>query len=369
VMNADGSGVTRLTNDSSFDTEPTWSPNGMKIAFVSYRDGNSEIYTMNADGSGQTNITNNGADDRDPNWSPDGQRIVFASNRDGDPFEIYTMNANGTGVTRLTNNTGLDREPAWSPDGKKITFAASPDPSFPECFCSIYVMNADGSNRTRLTANNIKSQEYPDWQPIPTAPYPHPQSAPSIHASLVPAFRQCGTSQNPATGSHAPPLAVGSCAPNPTATQAVIGPNGTAEDVVQVQASPADWTLTVAASDIRTPAGADYNPNGTGGNDLLATFRVRFTDRSNCLGSPCSTPYDKPATTTDLDFPPAHIDCVPNGDPATPPGSDCNVATSANTLVPGAVVAGKQTILQVFRVRVLNDVGSTVFLQQGVFIP
>lgn len=67
-----------------------------KIAFMSSRDGNSEIYTMNADGSTQTNISNNAAADVYPAWSPDGTQIVFESGRDGNP-EIYKGLAAGLG--------------------------------------------------------------------------------------------------------------------------------------------------------------------------------------------------------------------------------------------------------------------------------
>ena len=68
------------------------------IAFVSDRDGNQEIYVMNADGSGLTSLTNNAADDYDPAWSPDGRQIAFYSDRDGN-WEIYLMNADGSGLT------------------------------------------------------------------------------------------------------------------------------------------------------------------------------------------------------------------------------------------------------------------------------
>jgi TolB protein len=69
-MNADGSGLQRLTNHAAADTQPAWSPDGSTIAFNSDRDGNSEIYLMNADGSAQTRITDNPSEDSDPAWQP-----------------------------------------------------------------------------------------------------------------------------------------------------------------------------------------------------------------------------------------------------------------------------------------------------------
>ncbi len=69
---------------------------------------------MNADGSGVTNLSNHRADDFGPAWSPDGSRIAFSSDRDGN-FEVYVMNADGSGQTRLTDNPGIDTNPAWSP--------------------------------------------------------------------------------------------------------------------------------------------------------------------------------------------------------------------------------------------------------------
>ena len=70
-MNRDGSSPTNLTNSPAYETFPTWSPDGLRIAFVSNRDGNFEIYVMNADGSNQTNLSKNPAGpDTEPAWSP-----------------------------------------------------------------------------------------------------------------------------------------------------------------------------------------------------------------------------------------------------------------------------------------------------------
>lgn len=74
-----------------------------RIAFVSNRDGNNEIYVMNVDGKSQTRLTTNAADDGEPAWSPDGTRIAFVSDRDGNR-EIYVMNVDGKNQTRLTTN-------------------------------------------------------------------------------------------------------------------------------------------------------------------------------------------------------------------------------------------------------------------------
>ncbi|HEX8424416.1 MAG TPA: hypothetical protein VF634_13445, partial [Pyrinomonadaceae bacterium] len=155
-----------------------------KIAFVSNRDGNNEIYTMEPDGTAQTNLTNHPADDTDPAWSPDGTKIAFSSDRDGNS-QIYVMNADGTNVTRITNNEHYDKEPSWSPDGTKIAFTRMAIPPTPEptpCtnrFCGdwdmfpplqqddIYVMNADGSNQAQLT-DSQGQDNHPAWSPDST---------------------------------------------------------------------------------------------------------------------------------------------------------------------------------------------------------
>jgi Tol biopolymer transport system component len=136
---------------------PAWSPDGRKLAFVSRRDGNSEIYVMNADGGEQENLTRQPASDSHPSWSRDGRKLAFVSRRDGNA-EIYVMNADGSGLRNVTRTPRDDLGPAWSPDGRAIAFVQKkcwPNPRVTRCATAyetyLYVVNADGSGLRRLT--------------------------------------------------------------------------------------------------------------------------------------------------------------------------------------------------------------------------
>ncbi len=198
VMNADGSGQTRLTNNPAADSGPTWSPDGSKIAFSSDRDGNSDIYVMNADGSGQTRLTDNPAGDAGPIWSPDGSRIAFTSNRDGNG-EIYVMNADGSGQTRLTNiEFGSAADPTWSPDGTRIAVTSA----ITGRAAGILVVNAVGNDQ--LAEGNLL---LPCQTPVATGcfltyppPFSHSSPAWSPDGSRI-AFVETPLPQfNPDTG-------------------------------------------------------------------------------------------------------------------------------------------------------------------------
>lgn len=94
-----------------------------EIAFTSDRDGNQEIYLMKADGSGVTRLTNNKAYDDQPVLSPDGEGVVFVSNRDGN-HELYVIGADGKGLRRLTNTPYSEIDPSFSPDGRWVIYTA-----------------------------------------------------------------------------------------------------------------------------------------------------------------------------------------------------------------------------------------------------
>jgi Tol biopolymer transport system component len=76
-------------------TDPMYSPDGLKLVFISTHDGDPEIFVMNADGTGLKKLTDNSAVDAAPSWSPDGGKIVFTSDRSG-AFELYRMNSDGS---------------------------------------------------------------------------------------------------------------------------------------------------------------------------------------------------------------------------------------------------------------------------------
>ena len=143
------------------------------VVFVSTQEGNSEIYVMNADGSDTRNITNNTAYDGNPVWSPDGSKIAFESDRNGN-LDIFVMNADGNGLTQLTHDPANDilgasphtqdfgREvpDVWCPDGSHILFSNDRSGKW-----NLYVMNPDGSSATQLTLANDPSVGWMHWSP------------------------------------------------------------------------------------------------------------------------------------------------------------------------------------------------------------
>jgi Tol biopolymer transport system component len=142
-VKTDGTGLQQLTSGSA-NAEPAWSPDGLRIAFVSDRHGGSDIYVMNADGSGIVRRTTTGRN-YSPAWSPDGKRIAFSGVRDGD-FGIYVMRVDEDwwNVAHVGFDRGWNAYPAWSPDGSRIAFISDWN-AFDFVF-DLYVVNADGSD-------------------------------------------------------------------------------------------------------------------------------------------------------------------------------------------------------------------------------
>ena len=188
VMDTNGENRVRLTDDPVRANNPTWAPNGRKIAFTSAKHGKDDIYVINVDrdvqgrliketiiveppnveaqaqdvaatlDNGAQRLTANPAHDDSPTWSADGKQIAFMSRRDGDR-EIYIMEADGSNQHNLTNNPAQDRDPAFSPNGKSIAFRSNRDGNY-----EIYVMTSEGRDVSRITDNPAQDAR-PRWSP------------------------------------------------------------------------------------------------------------------------------------------------------------------------------------------------------------
>jgi dipeptidyl aminopeptidase/acylaminoacyl peptidase len=176
VMDQDGSGQTRLTDNTMVDSLPAFSPDGERIAFTSRRDVNDEIYVMDAvdsnsdgDGDNLTRLTNTPVNEFQPAFSSDGRRIAFTSNQAGNN-EVYLMdtdpNTNDTPI-RLTTNAARDARPAFSPNGQRVAFTSNRDGDD-----EIYVMDAtdldgdgNGDNLAKLTDNTAVIDTFANFSP------------------------------------------------------------------------------------------------------------------------------------------------------------------------------------------------------------
>ena len=162
-INTDGTDAQRLTNNPNFKGDPSWSPDGTQIAFISFDEDGTYLYRMNADGSHPMRLTPNlatvpmgdgfaGIGNANPDWSPDGRTIIFTVYG-----HIKVLDLESGKVSDIVTNTPQALFPKWSPDRTKIMFVAGDGGQ-------VYVMNADGTDQRQIT----KSLSFPrllDWSP------------------------------------------------------------------------------------------------------------------------------------------------------------------------------------------------------------
>ncbi|MDP3772073.1 MAG: DPP IV N-terminal domain-containing protein [bacterium] len=150
TMNSDGSGQTQVPGTQPSDSTPSWSPDGLQLAF----NANAQIYAMNLDGTNRRSITNNGRDNQGAAWSPDGSQIAYCSRQStGDACALWFMNADGSNQRQITS---AEASGAWSPDGKKLAFSTHRD---------IFTVDADGSDLMQITHGGPSPSAPPQWTP------------------------------------------------------------------------------------------------------------------------------------------------------------------------------------------------------------
>jgi len=153
-INPGGGGKTMVTRGY----QPSYSPDGTKIAFAASDGHDAEIYTVEVTGGKPFQITDNAMDDLHPSYSPDGKRIAYTCS-DGHDAEICTIKATGGKPFRLTKNDRLDFGPSYSPGGKRIAYSGLTRTDW-----EVYTIDARGGGRFNVTKNDTYDY-YPDYSP------------------------------------------------------------------------------------------------------------------------------------------------------------------------------------------------------------
>lgn len=162
ISAADGSIITRITDNKAIDTSPAWSPDGASIAFVSDREGGPQIFVAPAGGGAAKRVSKNGSYNTTPAWSPaKGARILAYTTRDGGAYDIVTLDLSNGAMTRITQNEGSNEEPSWSPNGRAIAFARTSGGGG----AGVYIAPADGVGKAlKVVSGSVTGV---DWGPAP----------------------------------------------------------------------------------------------------------------------------------------------------------------------------------------------------------
>lgn len=179
VMNPDGSDKRPLTDNSSNDADPAWSPDGSQVVFESVTGNAFNLYLINADGTNERRISfSTHRTDVQPAWSPDGTKIAFSRQKMDGSGAIWVMAADGSSFVRLTGESGVNSHPSWSPDGTTIAFESDRNGSH-----DLFLMDATGANKRPLMTTPDVQEENPNWSPdgamiafdsCPASSYPCP---------------------------------------------------------------------------------------------------------------------------------------------------------------------------------------------------
>ncbi len=157
VVNADGTGAPQKLTSSKdgSNSTPTWSPNGSSIAFVSDRGGAPAVYVMGVDGTRPTKLTSESHADR-PTWSPDSSKLAYVAQTSSGSNDIYLHNFANSSTIQLTNSEGNNESPSFSPNGRHIIFTTT---RWGKAQLAIISLDGNVVKRVTSTGNNT----YPNW--------------------------------------------------------------------------------------------------------------------------------------------------------------------------------------------------------------
>jgi TolB protein len=159
AMDFDGANAYRVSNNSSQNILPSWSPSGGQIAYTSFMRNNPDLYVAAAGGGRPSKLSGQRGMNTGASWSPDGKQIALTLSKDGNP-EIYVISASdGTIIRRITNDRAIDTSPAWSPDGGQLAFVSDRNGG-PQ----IFVVPASGGTPRQVSFNGSYNTT-PTWMP------------------------------------------------------------------------------------------------------------------------------------------------------------------------------------------------------------
>ena len=158
VMDYDGQNPKKITADRSLCMSPAWSPDGKFLAYVSYKDKNPDLYGLDMETGRRWKISGSEGLNISPAWSPNGKRLIVALSKDGSA-ELYNMNKEGKDSERLTYGAYDNVSPAWSPNGRELVFTSGRGGT-PQ----LYIMSVDGADVRRITFDGPYNAS-PHWSP------------------------------------------------------------------------------------------------------------------------------------------------------------------------------------------------------------
>ncbi|MBE9525142.1 MAG: serine/threonine-protein kinase, partial [Chloroflexi bacterium] len=164
IVNVNGTELRQITHAQRGACQPSWSPDGAQLVYISPCKENQEIYTntslyvIDVDGSDAAELPTSSSGDFDPAWSPDGRFIAFTSLQTNGRAQIYVMELATQIIQRVSEEYFMDINPSWSADSSQLLFITSRNGPH-----QIWTMNSDGSNQIRFSTSGDLKNNHPVW--------------------------------------------------------------------------------------------------------------------------------------------------------------------------------------------------------------